>query len=178
MRSRRCLRRPRLQNRLKNTPRLQLPKPPTSRSLLSDPRNPPNDQPPTTNHRLSPSCQARYPPIKSKLQLPAARRRDGRVAEGARLESVFRGNSNVGSNPTLSARILHPSVSATGNNHAETQTRKIWLGSLRPRPRLYGPEFWLGSSAGQTSRYRAHPGRRGTRRYVLRYRRSLRPIHQ
>ncbi len=27
---------------------------------------------------------------------------DGRVAEGARLESVFRGNSNVGSNPTLS----------------------------------------------------------------------------
>ena len=31
--------------------------------------------------------------------------RDGRVAEGARLESVFRGNSNVGSNPTLSAII-------------------------------------------------------------------------
>jgi hypothetical protein len=30
-------------------------------------------------------------------------RRDGRVVEGARLESVFRGNSNVGSNPTLSA---------------------------------------------------------------------------
>jgi hypothetical protein len=27
------------------------------------------------------------------------------VAEGARLESVFRGNSNVGSNPTLSASI-------------------------------------------------------------------------
>ena len=25
------------------------------------------------------------------------------MAEGARLESVFRGNSNVGSNPTLSA---------------------------------------------------------------------------
>ena len=30
-------------------------------------------------------------------------RRDGRVAEGARLESVFRGNSNLGSNPSLSA---------------------------------------------------------------------------
>ncbi len=30
-------------------------------------------------------------------------RRDGRVAEGARLESVCRGNSTVGSNPTLSA---------------------------------------------------------------------------
>ena len=27
------------------------------------------------------------------------------MAEGARLESVFRGNSNVGSNPTLSAII-------------------------------------------------------------------------
>ena len=37
---------------------------------------------------------------------PNLRRRDGRVAEGARLESVFRGNSNVGSNPTLSATTL------------------------------------------------------------------------
>ncbi len=37
---------------------------------------------------------------------PPAIRRDGRVAEGARLESVFRGNSNVGSNPTLSATPL------------------------------------------------------------------------
>ena len=37
---------------------------------------------------------------------PNLRRRDGRVAEGARLESVFRGNSNVGSNPTLSAILL------------------------------------------------------------------------
>ena len=33
-------------------------------------------------------------------------RRDGRAAEGARLESVFRGNSNVGSNPTLSATYI------------------------------------------------------------------------
>jgi hypothetical protein len=30
------------------------------------------------------------------------------VAEGARLESVFRGNSNVGSNPTLSAITQRP----------------------------------------------------------------------
>jgi hypothetical protein len=30
------------------------------------------------------------------------------VAEGARLESVFRGNSNVGSNPTLSASLTAP----------------------------------------------------------------------
>jgi hypothetical protein len=32
--------------------------------------------------------------------------RGGRVAEGARLESVFTGNRNVGSNPTPSATIL------------------------------------------------------------------------
>src|SRR5262249_685941 len=31
-------------------------------------------------------------------------RRDGRVVEGARLESVYRGNSIQGSNPCLSAR--------------------------------------------------------------------------
>ena len=33
------------------------------------------------------------------------------MAEGARLESVFRGNSNVGSNPTLSARFINPQPS-------------------------------------------------------------------
>jgi hypothetical protein len=33
-------------------------------------------------------------------------RRDGRVAEGARLESVFTRKGNVGSNPTLSAITL------------------------------------------------------------------------
>ena len=31
--------------------------------------------------------------------------RDGRVVEGARLESVYRGNSIMGSNPILSAII-------------------------------------------------------------------------
>src|SRR6185312_4168000 len=57
------------------------------------------------------SCGLTHIPIKSKCSIrlrssqDAKRRRDGRVAEGARLESVFRGNSNVGSNPTLSARI-------------------------------------------------------------------------
>src|ERR1700683_2039186 len=34
---------------------------------------------------------------------PSSSRRDGRVAEGARLESVFTRKGNVGSNPTLSA---------------------------------------------------------------------------
>jgi hypothetical protein len=33
------------------------------------------------------------------------------VAEGARLESVFRGNSNLGSNPSLSASTSGPSPS-------------------------------------------------------------------
>ena len=32
--------------------------------------------------------------------------RDGRVVEGARLESVYRGNSIMGSNPILSANKL------------------------------------------------------------------------
>ena len=41
-------------------------------------------------------------------------RRDGRVVEGARLESVYRGNSIEGSNPSLSA-ILSPSESVTSN---------------------------------------------------------------
>jgi hypothetical protein len=40
--------------------------------------------------------------LKSK-QPHRRRRRDGRVAEGARLESVFTRKGNVGSNPTLSA---------------------------------------------------------------------------
>src|SRR5262245_45783908 len=39
----------------------------------------------------------------------APSRRDGRVAEGARLESVYTGNRIVGSNPTPSAR--HMSLS-------------------------------------------------------------------
>ena len=37
---------------------------------------------------------------------PQKNRRDGRVAEGARLESVYRGNSIQGSNPCLSANLL------------------------------------------------------------------------
>jgi hypothetical protein len=45
-----------------------------------------------------------------KLEQSTNPRRDGRVVEGARLESVFRGNSNVGSNPTLSAMRLAGAV--------------------------------------------------------------------
>jgi transposase len=46
-------------------------------------------------------------PPSGKLLIPLERR-DVRVVEGARLESVCRGNSTVGSNPTLSAS-SHPS---------------------------------------------------------------------
>ena len=44
-------------------------------------------------------------PPHGKLLIPFDRR-DGRVVEGARLESVYRGNSIQGSNPCLSAIIF------------------------------------------------------------------------
>jgi hypothetical protein len=45
------------------------------------------------------------------------------VAEGARLESVFRGNSNVGSNPTLSAS----QNAASSRVKVSIQNRKLEL---------------------------------------------------
>ena len=48
------------------------------------------------------SLVLRGSPPAGKLLIPLERR-DVRVVEGARLESVCRGNSTVGSNPTLSA---------------------------------------------------------------------------
>ena len=44
-------------------------------------------------------------PLCAKLLRATLIWRDGRVVEGARLESVYRGNSIEGSNPSLSARI-------------------------------------------------------------------------
>jgi hypothetical protein len=44
--------------------------------------------------------------------MTSPRRRDGRVAEGARLESVYTGNRIVGSNPTPSAKADIPSAIA------------------------------------------------------------------
>jgi hypothetical protein len=41
--------------------------------------------------------------VKDVTLCKGSNRRGGRVAEGARLESVFTGNRNVGSNPTPSA---------------------------------------------------------------------------
>src|SRR5512132_2173319 len=40
---------------------------------------------------------------RDRERLSFQQRRDGRVVEGARLESVYRGNSIEGSNPSLSA---------------------------------------------------------------------------
>ena len=45
------------------------------------------------------------------------------MVEGARLESVFRGNSNVGSNPTLSASSLVP---LKPELHPELQNPRIF----------------------------------------------------
>src|SRR5215469_10553079 len=41
--------------------------------------------------------------LRSRRATALTHRRDGRVVEGARLESVYRGNSIEGSNPSLSA---------------------------------------------------------------------------
>jgi hypothetical protein len=53
-------------------------------------------------------------------------RRGGRVAEGARLESVYTGNRIVGSNPTPSARPLPERFS--GQAPHEVQGAHFWLG--------------------------------------------------
>ena len=55
------------------------------------------------------------PLASSKLLIPL-QRRDVRVVEGARLESVCRGNSTVGSNPTLSAKLRSARVADQGRS--------------------------------------------------------------
>jgi hypothetical protein len=50
------------------------------------------------------------------------------VAEGARLESVFTGNRNVGSNPTPSARWLYPHIPGV-HNPSENQAKIATLAS-------------------------------------------------
>src|SRR5690348_9926415 len=60
---------------------------------------------------------------------PQFDRRDGRVVEGARLESVYRGNSIEGSNPSLSA-ITNPYIS--GPEVCACNERGVLL-SIRPR---------------------------------------------
>ena len=62
-------------------------------------------------------------PPSGKLLIPL-KRRDVRVVEGARLESVCRGNSTVGSNPTLSANSAFPSKSLTFSSFFAQKRRK------------------------------------------------------
>ena len=54
-----------------------------------------------------PSARASLPDQPGTTGRRQAMRRGGRVVEGARLESVFTGNRNAGSNPALSAINFH-----------------------------------------------------------------------
>ena len=61
-------------------------------------------------------------------------RRGDRVAEGARLEIVCRGNSTVGSNPTLSAISLpRPERSRIAEVHTRRGARVVEWGGLENR---------------------------------------------
>ena len=67
-------------------------------------------------------------------------RRRGRVVEGARLESVYRGDSIVGSNPTVSARyrILanhrEPARVGQANDKLGLYSIKLFVGMLSSPP--------------------------------------------
>jgi hypothetical protein len=56
------------------------------------------------------------------------------VVEGARLESVFRGNSNEGSNPSLSA--IQMPLSALSNQGFQRLSKGVRGSSLRSSNRL------------------------------------------
>ena len=73
------------------------------------------------------ALQSESPPV----PLPIRLRRDGRVAEGARLESVYTGNRIVGSNPTLSASLLGPSLRSGFRQRAPAPLR---CAQARSRP--------------------------------------------
>ena len=51
--------------------------------------------------------------------IPSYLRRDGRVVEGAALEMLYRGNSIVGSNPTLSAIFILKKEAEKGKRDSE-----------------------------------------------------------
>ena len=69
---------------------------------------PPRGPPQAAEYKGDPVRDAKVDDVCDNLSQTARnllilKRRDVRVVEGARLESVCRGNSTVGSNPTLSA---------------------------------------------------------------------------
>ena len=61
--------------------------------------------------------------IADRSQVVDSKRRDVRVVEGARLESVCRGNSTEGSNPSLSANLL--SLFFLSISHEINETRVL-----------------------------------------------------
>src|SRR3954467_369875 len=75
------------------------------------------------------SCARLFATARKSLIL---KRRDVRVVEGARLESVCRGNSTEGSNPSLSANILFRRVS--------------FFARRRCQPCFHGSPEWSGVS--------------------------------
>jgi hypothetical protein len=83
------------------------------------------------------SLVLRGSPPAGKLLIPLARR-DVRVVEGARLESVCRGNSTEGSNPSLSASPLRPS----GRRQRPCGSWRDALAALRSAQ----VRFWVGVS--------------------------------
>ena len=54
------------------------------------------------------------------------------MVEGARLESVFRGNSNVGSNPTLSAIYFQHRTESPIKSHSNLKQRSTERASQPP----------------------------------------------
>ena len=68
------------------------------------------------------------------------------MAEGARLESVFRGNSNVGSNPTLSASTCAEMREGARSKPPENDPRYEWWSNFAcnraPLIRNLPPLFW------------------------------------
>src|SRR5260370_21109475 len=63
-------------------------------------------------------------------------------------------------------------------NNAETQTWKKQAGRKGYRTRLKGNEVWLRSGRRQAGNDLGHSSGSRTRRHILRYRRSVRSIHE
>ena len=102
----------------------------------------------------------------AKLLIPLSRR-DVRVVEGARLESVCRGNSTVGSNPTLSA-----SLRSLATSTARATAGKPSEGFHRSAEREGGPHSSIHrerASDGKVASTRHHRRRMARRRSAARW---------
>src|SRR5580704_8854927 len=95
-------------------------------------------------------------------------RRGGRVAEGARLESVYTGNRIVGSNPTLSASVL----SKTFSSSLQPQANGI-VGGYLPYRSLHLHACWAGPKHSPEAFFSKPPYFRPMLRFSENYKRSL-----